>query len=231
VGALHLSLPWAAEEEWSALFASRGSEIAAAVIACDYAQMEKGKRFLPFLRDLTRRHGSLLIMDEIVTGFRLALGGAQEYFDVLPDMAAVGKGVANGMPLSAYVGRADLMESAPGLGISSTFGGEALSLAAAKATIAFYRKHGVIEHLWKAGTQMWSGVQKLLDARGIPGRIQGVPVCPWLGFDDAARREAFFRSCYRNGLSLYDVSYVTWSHREADLAEAQERFRRAIAVL
>jgi len=183
------------------------------------------------VRELTRASGSLFVLDEIVTGFRLALGGAQEHFGVTPDLAVVGKGMANGMPISAYVGRADLLDAAPSIGISSTFGGEVLSLAAARATIRFYREHGVIDHLWKTGATLWPRVQQLLDARGIPGRIRGVPVCPYLGFDDQKVREAFFRACYRNGLSLYDISYVTWSHRQDDVEEALERFARAVAEL
>jgi glutamate-1-semialdehyde 2,1-aminomutase len=225
---LHLSLPWAVEAEWTELFAARGREIAAVVVACDYAEMDKAATFLPFLRDLTRKEGSLLVFDEIVTGFRLALGGAQERFKVTPDLAAVGKGVANGIPLSAYVGRADLMESSATLGISSTFGGDALALAAAKATIRFYREHDVIAHLWKAGTDLWPRVQGLLDESKVPGTVKGAPVCPQLGFDTNEHREAFFRAAYRNGLSLYDVSYVTWSHREADIRETLDRFKRVV---
>ena len=181
---LHVSLPWAETGEWDALFAARGSEIAAVVVACDYTGMEKARDFLPFLRALTLRHGSLLVLDEIVTGFRLALGGAQEYFGVLPDLAAVGKAMANGMPLSAYVGRADLVESAPGLGISSTFGGEALSLAAARAVLGFYREKGVIAHLWKTGTELWSRVRALIAEQGIGARIEGFPRLPLAGFRD-----------------------------------------------
>lgn len=229
IASLHLSLPWAAEEEWSALFAARGGEIAAVVAACDYADMEKGGRFLPFLRGLTARHGTILVFDEIVTGFRLALGGAQEYFRTVPDMAVVGKGMANGMPLSAYVGRADLMDSAPSLGISSTFGGEALSLAAAAAVLRFYREKGVIAHLWKTGGELWAKAQEILDAQGVPVRIRGLPVCPSLVFDSRENRDAFFRACYANGLSLYDVPYVNWSHRPADVAETLERLKSAAA--
>jgi glutamate-1-semialdehyde 2,1-aminomutase len=228
---LHVSLPWAAHGEWKDLFASRGKEIAAVVVACDYAEMEKAREFLPFLRDVTRTNGSLLVFDEIVTGFRLALGGAQEYFKVTPDLAAVGKGMANGMPLSAYAGRADLMESAPGLGISSTFGGETLSLAAARATLRFYREHAVIAHLWRTGEEIWTRVQALMRDRGVSVRIQGLPVCPQLSFDSPERHDAFFRAAYRNGLSLYDVSYVTWSHREEDVAETLERFDRVAEEL
>ena len=212
MAALHVSLPWAETGAWERSSPAEARIAAAVVVACDYAGMEKAREFLPFLRELTRRHGALLVFDEIVTGFRLALGGAQEYFGVKPDMAVVGKGMANGMPLSAYVGRADLVESAPGLGISSTFGGEALSLAAARAVLGFYREKGVISHLWETGTALWSGVRALIAEKGIAVRIDGFPVCPWLGFASDELRSAFFRACYRNGLSLYDVSYVAWSH-------------------
>jgi len=228
---LHLSLPWAADEDWRQLFAARGKEIAAVVVACDYAQMDKGAQFLPLLRELTTASGSLLVVDEIVTGFRLAFGGAQEYFKVTPDLAAIGKGMANGMPLSAYAGRADLLESACTLGISSTFGGETLSLAAAKATLAFYRQNGVIRHLWEMGRRLWPQAQKILERKGIAGHIQGVPVCPFLAFDRKEQRDAFFRACYRNGVSLYDISYVTWSHRERDIDETLERMEAAVGEL
>jgi glutamate-1-semialdehyde 2,1-aminomutase len=200
-------------------------------VACDYAEMEKAREFLPFLRSLTASAGALLVFDEIVTGFRVALGGASEYFGVVPDMAAVGKGMANGMPISAYVGRADLLDSAPVLGISSTFGGDALSLAAARATLRFYREHGVIEHLWATSRTLWSGAQDIIGRAGLPGTIRGLPVCPWIGFDTPVEREAFFRACYRHGLSLYDVSYVTWSHRDADVQESLARLADAMADL
>ncbi len=89
------------------------------------------------MRDVAHRHGALLIFDEIITGFRLAPGGAQEYFGVTPDLAAFGKGIANGYPLAAVVGRSDIMEQiATTTFISSTFGGDAVSLAAASATLA-----------------------------------------------------------------------------------------------
>jgi glutamate-1-semialdehyde 2,1-aminomutase len=143
----------------------------------------------------------------------------------------VGKAVANGMPLSAYVGRADLLDAAPDIGISSTFGGEALSLAAAKAVLGFYRDRGVIAYLWEAGGRLWPRVQELLDARGVACRIEGVSVCPSISFADPRARETFFRACYRNGVSLYDVPYVTWSHRPSDVDEALERFARAVREL
>ena len=231
LAALHVSLPWADTAAWEEWFRIEGADTAAVVVACDYAGIEKGKQFLPALRELTKRYGALLVFDEIVTGFRLALGGAQEYFGVKPDMAVFAKGFANGMPLSAYVGRADLIESAPGLGISSTFGGDALSLAAAKAVIAFYRERGVIEHLWRVGSWLWPRLAERARSAGVGLTVQGLPVCPSLVFASREDRDRFMAACYANGVSLYDVPYVNYSHKDADVAEALTRMERALAVV
>src|SRR5690606_16635796 len=90
--------------------------------------------FLEAVAEATRKAGALLIFDEIITGFRLHLGGAQAQFGVTPDLACFGKAMANGMPISALVGRAEVMRSVEDVFFSGTFGGEALSLAAAQAT-------------------------------------------------------------------------------------------------
>lgn len=229
VAALHVSLPWADIAAWEAWFQTEAADTAAVVVACDYAAIEEGKRFLPALAELSRRHGALLVFDEIVTGFRLALGGAQEYFGVKPDMAVFAKGFANGMPLSAYVGRADLIDSAPTLGVSSTFGGETLSLAAAKAVITFYRERGVIEHLWRVGSWLWPRLEERARAAGVGLAVRGLPVCPSLAFEKREDRDRFMAASYRNGVSLYDVPYVNYSHQDADVAEALSRMERALA--
>lgn len=225
---LHKSLPWAEIDNWEEVFSREGNDIAAVVIACDYAQMGQGKEFLPALRKLTKKYGSLMIMDEIVTGFRLAIGGAHEYFDFSPDMAVFGKGLANGMPISVYSGKADLIDSAKAIGISTTFGGETLSLAAAKAAINFYRDNNVIEHLWKVGKLMCEGVQSLFDKYKIPAKVEGFPVCPFLNFENPALKADFFKHCYRNGVSLYDVPYVNYSHKAEDIREVLDRIETAL---
>ena len=94
------------------------------------------RNFLKELRDITREEGILLLFDEVFTGFRLALGGAQEYFNVIPDIATFGKGLANGYPLSAVAGKAEIMQLMEEVFFSFTFGGETLSLAASRAVLA-----------------------------------------------------------------------------------------------
>ncbi|HEO72338.1 MAG TPA: aminotransferase class III-fold pyridoxal phosphate-dependent enzyme [Candidatus Hydrogenedentes bacterium] len=230
LAALHHTLPWGDIEPWRQAFAEDGEDIAAAVVACDYGAMEQGAAFLPSLRKLTEEHGVLLIMDEIVTGFRLAISGAQEYFGFTADMAVYGKGVANGMPLSVYAGRGDLIDSAKALGISSTFGGETLSLAAAKACMAFYREHQVIDYLWGTAGPLWAEVNRMFEDNDIPARLRGLDVCPLLEAEgDWATR--FLAACYQNGVSFYHVPYVNYAHRPADVEETLRRIKQALVEM
>ncbi|MCK4245465.1 MAG: aminotransferase class III-fold pyridoxal phosphate-dependent enzyme [Candidatus Omnitrophica bacterium] len=226
--ALHRSLPWGKIEAWEEVFTREGEDIAAVVIASDYTEMGKGKEFLPALRKLTKKYGSLMIIDEIVTGFRLALGGAHQYFDFQPDMAVFGKGMANGMRISAYLGRADLIDSAKEIGISTTFGGETLSLAAVKAVITFYKENNVIDHLWEMGKLFQDGVNAVFKKYKLKAVFKGFPVCPFFDFGDSDLKNGFFNTCYRNGISLYDVSYVNYSHKEKDIHEALRRIENGI---
>ncbi|RKN72417.1 aminotransferase class III-fold pyridoxal phosphate-dependent enzyme [Paenibacillus ginsengarvi] len=236
VGELHHAAPWndiAALERW---FDHCGSEIAAVVIAADYASMADGKTFYPAVRELTRKHGALLIYDEIVTGFRIAIGGVQQYFGVQPDLAVFSKGMANGMPLSAYVGSKDVMKACDrgGTVISSTFGGETLSLAASKATMTVYKEQDVVGHLWRQGEHLWGGLNGLFDRYEVPLELKGFWPCPTFTLKTGASpsvREQFMRLAYRNGVSLYNVSYVNYSHKDADITEALERMELACKQL
>ena len=128
--------------------------------------------YLQELKELAHRHGALFIMDEIITGFRWSLGGAQELYNVTPDLACFSKALGNGMPIAALVGRMDLMKRfAPGpepnCFFSTTYGGEALSLAAAIAVIDKIEREGVIEKLWNTGTKLANGVDKLIEKHGL----------------------------------------------------------------
>ena len=231
IRALHLSLPWGDEEPWRRVLDEDGDDVAAVVIACDYAEMARGKEFLPALREMTAARGVLMIMDEIVTGFRVALGGAQEYFGATPDLAVFGKAVANGMPLSAYVGRGDLVDSAGEIGISSTFGGETLSLAAARAAIGLYRERDVIAHLWRVGEELRAGIANIFTRTGLQAEVRGLPVCPVLTFSDPQEATRFTSASYREGVSLYQLPYVNLSHSSADISEALERMERAAVTV
>ena len=107
--------------------------------------------------------------------------------------------------------------------VSSTYGGETLSLAAAKAAIETYRKENVIDHLWRQGEKMWLAANDLARHHGLPIELTGMWPCPMFRFEDDALHEPFFRAAYRNGLSLYNVVYVNFSHKDADAAETLQR--------
>lgn len=108
--------------------------------------------FLQGVRDLCTKNGALLIFDEMVTGYRWALAGGQEYFGVTPDLATFGKGMANGLPIGMLCGKREYMQHAEL--ISGTFGGNAVSLAAANAVLNVYEQEPVIETMWKRGQEL-----------------------------------------------------------------------------
>ena len=236
LSALHHACQWNDREHLESLFREQGDKIAALVIAADYERMEEGSSFYPFVRELTSRHGTVLVYDEVVTGFHVALAGVQEYFRTTPDLAVFAKGMANGMPLSTYCGKAEIMDKLSTAIVTSTYGGEALSLAAAKVTIATYKEKNVVAHLWRVGKQLCSGVNSLFEKYSLPITIKGFPTCPVLVLETNAPkdlRERLYRAAYRHGVSLFGTpfAYVSFSHQESDICEALERLEKAIKTL
>ena len=155
------------------------SSIAAVILEpCHYEQPAEG--FLEGLRTLCDRYGAVLIFDEMVTGFRWANGGAQEYFGVTPDLATFGKACANGYPLAFVCGKTDLMQHADV--VSGTFGGEALSLAACSAVLDVYKTEPIIETLWEMGKQFQDGVNTLIAGLNVPAVCDGFAVKPRIRF-------------------------------------------------
>ncbi len=138
--------------------------------------------FLEGVKELTHHHGALLIFDETITGFRYARGGAQEFFGVIPDMATFGKGLANGYPLSAVTGRAEIMEIFEEIFFSFTMGGETLSLAAAKEAMLKADRENAFEHFRVLGQRILDGLQELINYHGCSDllRVAGHPSWPFL---------------------------------------------------
>jgi glutamate-1-semialdehyde aminotransferase len=153
--------------------------IAAVILEpCHYDQPAPG--FLQGIRDLCTKHGAVLIFDEMVTGWRWANGGAQEYFGVTPDLATFGKACANGFPLAFLCGKAELMEHADV--ISGTFGGDTLGLAACNAVLDIYAKEPICETLWARGKQFQQGFNDLAHVLDVPAVCDGFAVKPRIKF-------------------------------------------------
>ncbi len=123
--------------------------------------------FLERVRALTERFGVVLVFDEIITGFRVALGGAQKHYNVVPDLACVGKAMGNGMPISAVVGRKAIMRRMEDIFFSGTFGGETLSLAAALATIDALERQDGIARMHALGARLRAALGALLTRHGL----------------------------------------------------------------
>lgn len=127
--------------------------------------------YLEALREITQRSGVVLIFDEIVTGFHIDMGGAQSFYGVTPDLATFGKGMGNGLPISAVVGRRDIMRGMEDIFFSATFGGETLSLAAAIATIDKLERTNAIERIKAVAARLTEGARAALAGRGLGERF------------------------------------------------------------
>ena len=151
----------------------------AAIILEPMSSIEPNEGYLESLRDLTKKNNALLIFDEVITGFRYALGGAQELFNITPDLSCFGKGLGNGMPISAVVGKKEIMNEMEEVFFSGTFGGETLSLAAAIAVIDKMKKDQVIQSLWEKGSYLSKEVTSLIGKYNLSDVIRLSGKAPW----------------------------------------------------
>ncbi|WP_407358851.1 aminotransferase class III-fold pyridoxal phosphate-dependent enzyme [Microbacterium sp. LTA6] len=229
---LHHAVDWEDRAALDQLFLTRGSEIALILIAADYPSLPDSAGFYRYLRDLADRHGALLAYDEMVTGFRVALGGMAEETGVVPDLSVFGKGVANGMPLAVYCGRREVLDvlDRGEVVVTSTYGGETLSLAAATATMTAFRDDGIIARLHASGVLLRDGMNSLFAEAGVGLRLEGHPACPQFVGDDATLR-IFLRAAFQNGLSFYRVVYVSDAHTDADIDETLNRVAHVLSEI
>ncbi len=163
---LTFSVPYNDIEALKKAFELFGADIAAVTMEPMNA-VKPNPGYLEEVREITKKYGALLVFDEVVTGFRYDLGGAQTRFGVTPDLAAFGKAMGNGMPLSAVTGRGDIMKMMEDIFFSGTFGGEALSLAACIAVIDKMKREPVIEHLKTMGQSVQDGLAVLIKKHNL----------------------------------------------------------------
>jgi glutamate-1-semialdehyde aminotransferase len=227
-------IPWGDCEEAERLIRLYGERLACVItIPYDFNEDTSGT-FVHHLRSLTREYGILLVLDEILTGFRLAPGGAQEFFGVEADLAGYAKAIANGYPLSAYVGHRKYMETLYRFKMTTTYAGEALSIAAAIATLKIMKREKVHEHLRAMGRRLMEGFNRITQEIGVEGSASGMPIAPYLKFSgpDAgfhARVEFLWqRELYREGIFANPRWFISYSHTPADIDEALDKADRAL---
>lgn len=204
------------------LIRERGRETAAVLLSLPYNRIVS-RSFLVELRRACTESQICFVLDEVVTGFRLAVGGAQELYDVAADFVCLSKGIAGGMPLSAVAGPRDVLQRMSELQISTTFGGEMLSLEVCRAVMDVYRRTDYIDHLARLGARLRRGVNERAEVLGAPLRVRGYDAIPFFGFaDDIAAHtrlaEPFVGAMARRGVLLRrDVSFVCGAHTEAQI--------------
>ncbi|MFP4542565.1 MAG: aminotransferase class III-fold pyridoxal phosphate-dependent enzyme, partial [Opitutales bacterium] len=215
------------------VFAEHGDKLAAALVVPIEWHLEPDPGFLAHLRGQCDAHGTALVFDEILTGFRLAPGGAAEHFGVTPDMAAYAKGIANGYPLSAYAGKREWMETLGQTIITTTYAGETLSLAAACAAMEIYRREPVQAHLARLGRSLREGFEKIFRETGLPARTVGVDPGAVIDFSPAgdvaeSLHQRLFNRLYELGIFANEQWFITYSHQPADIEATLEAMRHAI---
>ena len=193
--------------------------------------------YLRVLKRACEAAGALLVFDEMWTGFRVALGGAQQRFDVTADLACFSKAIANGMPLSVLTGRADVMHLLEeDVFFFTTFGGEALSLAAAKATIEDLRELEVPARIEAAGKQLQQGYNELAAKKGLRTKAIGLPCRTLISFDASAGDPLLQKSLVQQELIRHGVLWTGFhnlclAHGEAEIAHILAAYERALGAL
>ena len=224
VRALFAEVPFNDVAATREMIRERGRQLAAVVVE-PVVVAEPTREWLDALRTETQKVGAVLIFYEIKTAFRLAIGGAAERYGVRPDLAVVGKALANGFPLAAVGGHRDLMAAATRTWISSTLATESVALAAARATLDTFEREAVCDHLHRVGTRLLHGLHRL--QREHPDSIAGVAGLAEMCFlhyatEDLSRAVAV--GCAKRGLLFKRTAYnfVSLAHDEGAVDRALE---------
>ena len=213
---------------------------AAAVILEPASATEPPEGYLQGLVDAAHAAGALVVFDEIITGFRLAMGGASERYGVVPDLACFGKALGNGMPISALAGPAEHMDVLADVFFSGTHGGETLSLSAARAVLDVLREEPVHEHLWRLGTRLQEGVRELIERHGVGEWVACSGAAPWTLVlvsepqDDPRGLPAktlLQQELLKRGILYNGSHFMSYAHTEADVDETLAAYDEALAIM
>jgi glutamate-1-semialdehyde 2,1-aminomutase len=220
-------------------------------VLCNSGCLMPRPGYLEAARELTRRHGALLLFDEVITGFRIDTGGAQRRFGVTPDCATFGKAVGGGMPLSVTAGRKEIVEQIAGGGVvfGGSFNGNPLTLAGANACLEELacQDGAALSHAGAMGEKIRAGLKSLGERHHVPLQTTGFGAAFSVHFttrtelsnyrdtlaDDAERRKRFLYGAMEEGVILVPDGrmYVSAVHTEQDVAETLEGFARVFARL
>jgi glutamate-1-semialdehyde aminotransferase len=209
----------------------------AAVVMEPAGQVPKNG-FLERVRELASKHGAVLVFDEIVSGFRLHLGGAQALYDVVPDLACFGKAMANGFPISALVGKRELMKEIAHVFFSFTFGGECLSIAAALETIRLMEEHEALRHIREYGLKLMEVSRELIKRYGLEEYVSVIahPQNMALSFKELSDEKQILKSLFQQEAVVRGILFngnhaSTFSHTTLEFEKTVSVYDEAFSVL
>lgn len=249
-----LTAPYNDLEAVKALFAQNRDEIAGVILEpvvgnAGFITPDAG--FLEGLRELTHEHGALLVFDEVMTGFRIAYGGAQEKFGVTPDLTTLGKVIGGGLPVGAYGGRRDIMSMIAPAGPvyqAGTLSGNPLAMTAGIKTLELLQRPGTYEYLEQITRQLADGLLQIAQDTGHPacgGNISAMfglffTSGPVHNYEDAKRSDMakfgrFHRGMLDRGVYLapsqFEAGFTSLAHTEADIQETLTAAREVLSTL
>lgn len=247
-------LPFNDEAALEDLFTKRGEQIAALIVEpypANAGLILPKPGFLQKLREITTKHGSLLIFDEVMTGFRLARGGVQELEGIKPDLTCLGKVIGGGLPVGAFGGRAEIMDHLAPLGPvyqAGTLSGNPVALAAGLAQLRELEANQGFARLEEAGAMMEQGLLEVLKQKGLPYRWyrRGSMFCLFFTAhevhnladaktSDLAAFRKFFHHCLDHGVyfapSQFETGFISMAHEKADIERTAEVAAAALAAI
>jgi glutamate-1-semialdehyde 2,1-aminomutase len=254
LAALTVAVPFNDLDAVTTAFESRRGQVAAVLVepvAGNMGVVPPAPGFLKGLRELCTRHGALLVFDEVITGFRVAFGGAQALYGVKPDLTCLGKIIGGGLPVGAYGGPRELMNRVAPLGgvyQAGTLSGNPLAVAAGLATLRALEDRAVYDRLEALGASLESGIRTAAAASEVPVAVNRVgsllttfftdgPVTDYASAKraDTARYARFFHAMLDRGVFLapsqFEAAFVSLAHSEQDIAAASRACREAMAGL
>jgi glutamate-1-semialdehyde 2,1-aminomutase len=218
-------------------------------VLCNSGCILPRPRYLEQVRDLCSRHGALLLFDEVITGFRMSTGGAQQHYGVIPDLATFGKAVAGGAPLSGVAGRQEiLMQMYSGVAFGGSFNGNPVSMASANATLLELSRNcgEALARTNQLGERLADGIRVIARENGIPLLVSGFGAAFAVHFterselrhyrdtlvDDSQRLSQFLMRALQEGLHIVPDGrfYVSVAHTEEDIAQTLDRLRVVFAA-
>lgn len=194
--------------------------------------------FLHKVKEIANKYGALLIFDEVVTGFRFSIGGAQQFFSVIPDIACFGKAMGNGMPIACIVGRKDIMKLFDEIFFSFTFGGETLSIASALSTIKFLAKNNIIDFIWEQGSKLKDQIGRLIREKEMDTviSIDGYPIRTVMNFkgeekDSLKMKTLFQQECVKRGILFTGAHNMSLPHNDGIIDQTLSVYDEVMDIL